>query len=97
MRDVLLELLQEYPDIAPGVSGDQFHVQQAGTHAAAVDRLRDTGGYEINIAAEGGPLLCPTWPTASTWNQTSHINLKRFLDSAYGGAVPWETLFDRED
>jgi len=95
LREALLEAMQEHRAWAPGSSADGFHVQLAGTHAAAVDRLRHTGGYEILAAGEGGPLLCPSWPTHSSWNQATHVNMQRYLDSAYGGEVPWETLLDR--
>lgn len=95
MRDELLKVLQANPELAPGTCDDEFHLQQAGTHCAATDRLRDTGGYQFVTAAEGGPMLCPSWPTSATWNQSTHINLQRYLDSAYGGAICWENVMDR--
>eukprot|EP00974_Lingulodinium_polyedra_P013477 1304819-Lingulodinium_polyedra.AAC.1 len=64
MKEALLEVLREMPDLAPGDPADRFHVQYAGTHAAAIDKLRETGGYELIASAEGGPLLCPSWPAA---------------------------------
>ena len=84
MKDALLEVLREDPDLAPGVPGDGFHVQPVGTHAAAVDRLRSTGGYQFIGAGEGGPVLCPAWASSATWNQGTHINWQRYLDAATG-------------
>ena len=72
------------PDFAPGVPADGFHIQPVGTHAAAVDRLRSTGGYQFTGVGEGGPVLCPAWPSTSTWTQSTHINWQRYLDAATG-------------
>ncbi|CAE7236068.1 unnamed protein product [Symbiodinium sp. CCMP2592] len=80
MKEALLEVLREDPDLAPGGPGDGFHVQPVGTHAAAVDRLRCTGGYQFIGAGEGG----------------THINWQRYLDAATGGPVPWETAVERQ-
>ena len=96
MRDALLAAMAQNRSLAPGGIADGFHTQAAGTHAAAVDRLRRTQGYEMIAAAEGGPLLCPSWASSAAWNQTTHINLQRYLDAAYGGAVPWETAIERK-
>ena len=94
-RKILIDVLRTHADLAPGVASDNFHVQQASTHAAAVHRLRCTEGYQIICSGEGGPLLCPTWASNSTWNQGTHINLQRYLDTAYGSAVFWDTMVDR--
>ena len=96
LKRALVEVMQELPDLAPGVAGDNFHVQPIGTHMAAVDRLRQTGGYQFFGASEGGPVLCPAWPTSATWNQGTHINWQRYLDAATGDSVPWETAVDRQ-
>ena len=87
LKEALMEVLREMPDLAPGVAADGFHVQPVGTHAAAVDRLRSTGGYQFIGAGEGGPVLCPAWPSSSTWTQSTHINWQRYLDAATGGAM----------
>lgn len=94
--DCLGRVLSQHSDLAPGHRWDKFHIFEAMTHCAAVDKLKLTDGYGTIVAGEGGPLLCPSWPVSSTWNQTTHLNLARFLDSAHGGAVPWETVFDRK-
>ncbi|CAK9113594.1 Ribosomal protein L15, partial [Durusdinium trenchii] len=94
--DCLGRVLSQHSDSAPGHRWDKFHIFEAMTHCAAVDKLKLTDGYGAIVAGEGGPLLCPSWPVSSTWNQTTHLNLARFLDSAHGGAVPWETVFDRK-
>lgn len=94
--DCLGRVLSQHSDSAPGHRWDKFHIFEAMTHCAAVDKLKLTDGYGTIVAGEGGPLLCPSWPVSSTWNQTTHLNLARFLDSAHGGAVPWETVFDRK-
>jgi hypothetical protein len=65
-------------------------------HAASVLRLQSTGGYLVIAAGEGGPLLCPTWATAGAWNQTTHINLQRYLDASYAGPIHWETALGRK-
>ena len=62
------------PSFSPGMPSDNFHLQPVGTHAAAVDRLRATGGYQFFGASEGGPVLCPSWATSNTWNQGTHVN-----------------------
>ena len=92
----LCKVLHAHYDIAPGHKWDKFHVIDPMTHCAAIDKLKVTNGYGTIVSGEGGPLLCPAWPTSATWNQTTHINLARFLDSANGGAVPWETAIDRK-
>lgn len=84
LQQALLEVLQESPDMAPGKHADGFHFQPMGTHLAAVDRLRQTEGYQFFGASEGGPVLCPSWPTSSTWNQGTHVNWQRYLDAATG-------------
>ena len=45
--DALREALEENPEFAPGDEADEFHLQEGTTHAAAVDRLRATGGYAL--------------------------------------------------
>ena len=87
LKQALLEVLRESQDLVPGKNADGFHMQPVGTHLAAVDRLRQTGGYQFFGASEGGPILCPSWPTSSTWNQGTHVNWQRYLDAATG---QWE-------
>ena len=94
-KKALLDVLREHADLAPGVPYDNFHVQPPSTHAAAVNRLQCTDGYQVIASGEGGPLLCPTWATQGTWNQGTHVNLQRYLDTAYGSAVPWDTMIER--
>ena len=84
LKEALQEVLRENPELAPGTAADGFHVQPVGTHAAAVDRLRSTGGYQFIGAGEGGPVLCPAWPSSATWTQSTHINWQRYLDAATG-------------
>lgn len=84
LKEALIDVRREMTDLAPGRASDGFHVQPLSTHLAAVDRLRTTGGYEFFGAGEGGPLLCPSWPQSSTWNQGTHINWQRYLDAATG-------------
>ena len=86
----LAGVLGRHPDLAPGHKWDRFHLLEAMTHCAALDKLKVTGGYGTIVAGKGAPLLCPSWPTSSIWNQTTHMNLARFLDSATGGSVPWD-------
>ena len=87
LKQALLQVLREMPDLAPGKNCDGFHIQPVSTHIAAVDRLRSTDGYQFFGASEGGPILCPQWPSSSTWNQGTHINWQRYLDAATGGGV----------
>ena len=96
MVQCLAQVMKEHHDLAPGHSWDNFHIFTPMTHCAAVDKLKTTSGYATIVAGEGGPLLCPSWPTSGTWNQATHINFARFLDSANGGAVPWQTAIDRK-
>lgn len=84
IKQALQAVMEEWPDLAPGKNVDGFHMNKVGTHLAAVDRLRDTDGYLVFGAAEGGPLLCPSWPTSGTWNQGTHVNWHHFLDTATG-------------
>ncbi len=79
---LLHEVLVENPDYAPGDPKRRFHLQEGTTHAAALDRLRRSDGHLAILSAEGGPLLCPSWPSAGTWNTSTHINYQRFLDAA---------------
>ena len=79
-----------------GSPADAFHVVEPMTHAAAIAKLRDTEGYGLIAAGEGGPVLCPAWPSNGTWTQNTHIN-QRLLNAAQGGSVSWETVFDRKD
>jgi len=92
----LAGVLSKHHDFAPGHKWDKFHLLEAMAHCTALDKLKVTGGYGTIVAGEGAPLLCPSWPASSTWNQTTHMNLARFLDSANGGSVPWETFVDRK-
>ena len=85
LKQALLQVLREMPDLAPGKNCDGFHIQPVSTHIAAIDRLRSTDGYQFFGASEGGPILCPQWPSSSTWNQGTHINWQRYLDAATGG------------
>lgn len=96
MVECLRSVLEQNPHLAAGCGWDKFHLLGPGTHCAAVDKLKATDGYATLITGEGGPLLCPAFPQNGTWNQTTHINFARFLDSAAGGEVPWETAFDRK-
>ena len=96
MLECLRGVLEENPHLAAGCGWDKFHLLGPGTHCAAIDKLKVTDGYATLVAGEGGPLLCPAFPQNGTWNQATHINLARFLDSATGGEVPWETAIDRK-
>lgn len=87
LKRALKEVLQESPDLAPGKNTDGFHIQPIGTHIAAIERLRHTEGYQYFGASEGGPILCPAWPTSSTWNQGTHVNWQRYLDAATGMVI----------
>ncbi|CAJ1453396.1 unnamed protein product, partial [Effrenium voratum] len=82
MVECLRSVLQENLHLAAGCGWDKFHLLGPGTHCAAVDKLKVTDGYATLIAGEGGPLLCPSYPQNGTWNQSTHINFSRFLDSA---------------
>lgn len=95
IANILAEVLAANPDLAAGFAYDRFHMQEGTTHAVAADRTRNTDGYLLVASGEAGPLLCPSWPQSMTWNQTSHINLQKFLDAANGGKFMWETMFDR--
>lgn len=96
MVECLRSVLEENSHLAPGWGWDKFHLLGPSTHCAAVDKLKATDGYTTLVAGEGGPLLCPAFAQNGTWNQTTHINFARFLDSATGGEVPWETALDRK-
>ncbi|CAK9047711.1 Uncharacterized protein SCF082_LOCUS26680, partial [Durusdinium trenchii] len=96
LKNALVEVMKEMPDLSPGEATDHFHMQPVGTHCAAIDRLQSTGGYEFFGASEGGPVLCPSWPTQSKWEQGGYVNWQRYLDAATGGPVPWETAVDRQ-
>ena len=96
MVEALQEVLEQHPDLAAGEAWDKFHICDPKTHCATVDKLRDADGYLTVVAGEGGPLLCPSWPSSATWNQTTHVNLQRFLNSANGGSVPWENAIERK-
>ena len=95
LRAILVEVMEKNKDLAPGHAGDQFHCQQGTTHAVAIDRLNATKGSLLMSSAEAGPLLCPAWPTSGKWEQATHVNFYRFLDSANGGQVYWEKMEDR--
>ncbi|CAE7471918.1 Usp36 [Symbiodinium sp. CCMP2592] len=57
MKEALLEVLREDPDLAPGGPGDGFHVQPVGTHAAAeVTNLSEQGKEARFCAQHGRPL-----------------------------------------
>ena len=96
MVECMRKVLRANHDLAAGKPWDTFHIFKPMTHCAAIDKLKTTDGYATIVAGEGGPLLCPSWPTSGTWNQATHINLARFLDGANGGAVPWQTAIDRK-
>ncbi|CAE6960638.1 RPL15 [Symbiodinium sp. CCMP2592] len=97
MLQMLQAAMAKLPHFAPGSEADAFHVVEPMTHAAAIAKLKDTDGYGVIAAGEGGPILCPAWPSSGTWTQNTHINLQRLLNSAQGGGVTWETVFDRKD
>ncbi|CAJ1363411.1 unnamed protein product, partial [Effrenium voratum] len=54
-------VMREMPDLSPGLPGDGFHIQPVSTHAAAIDRLQETQGYQFFGASEGGAVQ---WQTA---------------------------------
>ncbi|CAE7422447.1 RPL15, partial [Symbiodinium necroappetens] len=97
MLRMLQGCMKKLPHFAAGSPADSFNVVEPMTHAAAIAKLRDTEGYGLIAAGEGGPVLCPAWPSNGTWTQNTHINLQRLLNSAQGGSVSWETAFDRKD
>lgn len=88
LKNALVEVMKEMPDLSPGEATDHFHMQPVGTHCAAIDRLQSTGGYEFFGASEGGPVLCPSWPTQSKWEQGGYVNWQRYLDAATGVLQP---------
>ena len=45
LRDILVDVLRECAELAPGSASDRFHMQQGTTHAVAFGRLRNTEGY----------------------------------------------------
>ena len=91
----LCEVFDEEPSWAPGTRTNRYHLQEGTTHAVAADRLQEADGYLCVATGEAGPLLCPQWPSSMTWNQTTHLNLQRFLDAANGGRFQWEKMADR--
>ena len=97
MLRMLRTCMKNLPHFAPGSVADAFHTVEPMTHAAAIAKLRDTDGYGLIAAGEGGPMLCPAWPSNGTWTHNTHINLQRLLNAAQGGSVSWETVFDRKD
>ena len=97
MLRMLRACMNKLPHFAPGSPADAFHMVEPMTHAAAIAKFRDTDGYGLIAAGEGGPMLCPAWPSNGTWTQNTHINLQRLLNAAQGGGVTWETVFDRKD
>ncbi len=94
VREAVEEVLREL-DEGPGLRRQNFHVQQGTTHAAAFDRLRTSNGYLLIASAEAGPLLCPSFPASGRWDRTNFIDYSRFLDTAYGGSMRWETMESR--
>ncbi len=93
--ELLRQVLQEEAEFAPGCEREDFHLQEATTHAAAVHRLHNTDGYALIATAEAGPMLCPQGPSVGSWDQSKFINYQRLLDAANGGQVKWETMLDR--
>ena len=93
--NVLFDVLSSMPDLAPGTPVNRLHMQERTTHSFAFDRLRVADGYLFVASGEAGPLLCASLATNMTWNQTSHMNLQKFLDSANGSRFMWGTMFDR--
>ena len=97
MLRMLRTCMKNLPHFVPGSVADAFHTVEPMTYAAAIAKLRDTDGYGLIAAGEGGPMLCPAWPSNGTWTHNTHINLQRLLNAAQGGSVSWETVFDRKD
>ena len=57
MLRMLQGCMKELPHFAAGSPADAFHVVEPMTHAAAIAKLRDTEGYGLIAAGEGGPVL----------------------------------------
>ena len=82
MLRMLRACMKRLPHFAPGSPAYSFHMVEPMTQAAAVAKFRDTDGYGIIAAGEGGPMLCPAWPSNGTWTQNTHINLQQLLNAA---------------
>lgn len=95
LKQALFEVLTEHPEFSPGHASDRFHIQLHGTHVAVVHKLKHILGYQFIVVAEEGPLLCPSWLTRTRWNQSTHMNVQRYVGPAYGGSVPRDIATDR--
>ena len=89
------EVMRVLPDLAPGVAGDNFHVQPLRTHICC-GPLKTNWWVPVFLVRRKRAILCPAWPTSATWNQGTHTNWQRYLDAATGDSVPWETAVDRQ-
>ena len=68
-------------------------------HLRSEDALRNSGQterrrWEFDSRCRGRRTVAVSF--MATWNQTTHVNLQRFLNSANGGSVPWENAIDRK-
>lgn len=94
--DTMVSALAECSAHACGVESDRFHVQQYGTTAAAIDKLRSADGYLCIYCPDAGRCLCMAAASGGKTDPHEFINLECFLDAAHGDEFNHSTKLDRQ-
>lgn len=79
-----------------GSPGDQFHLQQGSTSAAAREKLRFCDGYLAIHSDEAGACLCPAFANGGATDPSKFIDFQLFLNAAHGGSFSFSTQVDRQ-
>ncbi|CAK9003900.1 unnamed protein product, partial [Durusdinium trenchii] len=70
-----------------GSPGDQFHLQQGSTSAAAREKLRFCDGYLAIHSDEAGACLCPAFANGGATDPSKFIDFQLFLNAAHVAAT----------
>eukprot|EP00975_Prorocentrum_lima_P044568 9337881-Prorocentrum_lima.AAC.1 len=93
----LVEACRNRAANAPGHRNENYHVEGGGrcTTAAAIDKLRSSGGYLLLQSDEAGALIDTSVVAGGRCDKGEVIDLSRFLSAAHGGSFSSMTMHDR--
>jgi len=95
--EILRDVFDMDPGLAPGFQTDDYHFIRPVTDALAMYKFKLAGGQGLIYTAESGSGLCMSFAISQSWDRSKYIDVPgHFMDAAYGGAVSWDTMANKE-
>ena len=94
--DIIQDACAAQKDYAIPLHDEGYHVLRTRTYAAFEHKMTISQGYGLCMEGEGHRLLCPSYPSRGTFDDTSGLRFDRMMDTTYGGKFGGETKNARE-